>query len=88
MYGALSYILPLCTIIQPKIRVLINLFLLFVDDHSTKIRSHSYSLIYSFHNCANIQHAIFMVVMPLDFVRYINGYMKSPPVKSYFDAKC
>ena len=70
MYGPLSYILPLCTIIRPKTRVLIDLFLLFVQDYSTKIRVQCYSLIYSFHNCANISYAIFMAALPLYFVRY------------------
>ena len=56
--------------------VLIDLFLLFAHDHSTKFRGHSYSLIYSFLNCGNILYAIFMPVLPLYFVRYIHGYMK------------
>ena len=73
-------------------RVLINLFLLFVHDYSTKIRIHFYSLIYSFLNCANISYAIFMAALPLYFlccihVQYypyisytiIYGYMKSLP---------
>ena len=100
----------LCTTIRPKIRVLIDLFLLFAHDHSTKIydrlsfilslcttiRSkmivpvnlffylyttirpklgigYSYSLIYSFLNCANISFAIFMAVLALYFVRCISG---------------
>ena len=49
-----------CTTIQSKIRVLINLFFILVHDHSTKVRGHSYSLIYYFLNCANISFAIFM----------------------------
>ena len=68
IYGPLSFILSLCTTIWPKIRILINLFLLFVHDHSTKIRGHSYSLIYFFLNCANILFAVFMAVRPLYFV--------------------
>ena len=72
MYGPLSYVLPLCTTIRPKIRFLINLFLLFAHDHSTKIRVYSYSLIYSFLNCANISYAIFMSVLFLYFVRDIH----------------
>ena len=58
MCTPLPYILSLCTTIRPKIRVLINLFVLFIHDHWTKIRGHSYSLIYSFLNCANISYAI------------------------------
>ena len=65
--------------IWPKIRVLLNLFLLFVDNYSTKIRVHSYSLIYSFLNCANISYAIFMAALPSYFIRYIHGYMKPTP---------
>ena len=56
-----------------KLRVLINLFRLFVHDHSTKIRGHSYSLIHSFLNCANISFAIFMAVQPLYFFRSFSG---------------
>ena len=70
MCDPLSYILPLCTIIRPKIRVLINLFVLFVHSHSTKIRGHSYSLIYSFLNCVNISYAIFKAVLPLYSYQY------------------
>ena len=35
-------------------------FFLFVHDHSIKIRGHSYSLIYSFLNCANISYTLFI----------------------------
>ena len=49
-----------CTTVRSKIRVLINLFSILVHDHSTKVRGHSYSLIYYFLNCANISFAIFM----------------------------
>ena len=75
----------LCTTIRPKIRVLIDLFFLFVHDHSTKVRGHSYSVIYSFLNCANISfaifitdcpyisYALFLAVVPLYFVRYIHS---------------
>ena len=49
-----------CTTIRSKIRVLINLFSILVHDHSTKVRGHSYSLIYYFLNSANISFAIFM----------------------------
>ena len=44
-----------------------------VHDHSTKIRCHSYSLIYFFLNCGNILDAIFMVVLLLCFLRYFHG---------------
>ena len=50
----------MCTTIRPKVRVLINLIFLFVHDHSTKVRGHSYSLIYHCPSCANISFAIFM----------------------------
>ena len=73
----------LCTTIWPKTRVLINLFILFVHNHSTKVRSHSYSLIYSFLHCADISFAkrntslisfaLFLAVVPLYFVRYIHS---------------
>ena len=49
-----------CTTVRSKIRVLINLFSILVHDHSTKVRGHSYSLIYYFLNSANISFAIFM----------------------------
>ena len=48
-------------------------FYLFAYDYSTNIRSHSYSLIYYFLNCANISYAVFMAVLPLYFVRCIHG---------------
>ena len=67
----------ICTTIQPKISLLINLFILFVHDHSNKVSCRSYSLIYSFYICANTSYAIFMAVLPLYFVCYIHGYMKS-----------
>ena len=50
-----------------------NLNFLFVHDHSTKVRDHSYSLIYSFLNCADVLFAIFKAVLPLYFVRSISG---------------
>ena len=37
-------------------------FFLFVHDHSIKIRAHSYSLIYSFLNCANISYTLFIAI--------------------------
>ena len=54
------------TTIRPKVRVLINLFSLFVHDHWTKIRCHFYSEIYYFLNWTNI----FFAVVPLCFVCY------------------
>ena len=39
----LSFILSLWATIRPEISVLVNLFLSFVHDHSTKFRRHSYS---------------------------------------------
>ena len=48
------------TTIRPKIRVLINLIFLFAHNHSTKVRGHSYSLIYHCPSCANISFAVFM----------------------------
>ena len=43
---------------------------LFVDDHLTKVRDHSYSLIYYFLNCANIWFATVKAVLPLSFVQF------------------
>ena len=80
--SSLIYFFYLYTTIRPKIRVLNNLFLLFVHDHSTK-RDHSYTLIYSVLNCANISFAIFMAILSLYFVRYIHGYMQSLPLHSF-----
>ena len=80
----------LCTTIRPKIRLFIDLFLLFTHDHLTKVRGHSYSLIYSFLNCANnsfaifkavlsyISFALFLAVLPLYFVRYIHSSTNYP----------
>ena len=76
-----------------KIRVLIYIFILFVYDHSTKIRGHSFPLIYSLINWVNISYATFAIIgkvsfihyipgvvaLLLYFVRYIHGYMKSYP---------
>ena len=50
-----------------------SLSFLFVHGHSTKVKGHSYSLIYSFLNCANISLAIFKVILPLYFARSISG---------------
>ena len=63
----------LCMSIRSKIRVFIILFRLFVLENSIKTRNHSYFLIYSFQNCANILYAMFMVVLPLYFVHYIDA---------------
>ena len=57
----------LCTTIRPKIRVLINLLFLFVQRPFDKVRGHSYSLIYSFLNCANISFVIFIADTALIF---------------------
>ena len=63
----LSFILFLCTTIQSKIRFLIFFFFfLFVRNHSTKVKGHSYSQIFYFLNCTNILFAL----LPLYFVRY------------------
>ena len=62
----------LCKTIRPKLRFLITLFLLFIHNDSTKIRDHSYFLIYSFHNCSKISYAIFTARLSLYFVRYIH----------------
>ena len=67
-----------CTTIRPKIRVLTNSIFLFAHDHSTKVRGDSYSLIYSFINCANISFALFLAVLPLHFVRYIQSSTSYP----------
>ena len=62
-----SFILSLRTTIRPKIRILINLLFLFVQRPFDKVRGHSYSLIYSFLNCANISFVIFMADTALIF---------------------
>ena len=46
--SSLINLFHLYTTIRPKIRVPINLIFLFVHNYSTKVGSHSYSLIYSF----------------------------------------
>ena len=90
----LSFVFSLCTTIRPKIRVIINLFILFVHDHSAKVRGHSYSLIDFSPNCANIPFGIFkavfsyisftliLAVLPLCFVRYLHS-STSYPYTSY-----
>ena len=74
---------------------LIYLFYLYVQDYSTKIRGHSYSLICSFLivsifctivfftilYCPCISYDTFMSGLPLYFVRYIHGYTKSLPLR-------
>ena len=72
IYNRLSFNLSLCMTIRSKIRVLIICFL-FVHNHLAKVKDHSYSLIYSFVNCANILFAIFVAVLPLYFVRSVSG---------------
>ena len=52
---------------------LICCFFLFIHNHSTKVRGHSYSFIYSFLNCSNILFAIFMALLSLYFVCSISG---------------
>ena len=63
--------------VRPKIRIFINLSFLLVHAHFTQIKNNSYSLIYSLLKDVNISYAIFIVLMPLYFVRYIHGYRKS-----------
>ena len=53
---------------RPKIKVLINLIIFLVHGHSTKVRGHSYFLIYYFFSCVNISFAILKAVVPLYFV--------------------
>ena len=72
IFYSFSFILSFYTSIQPKLKVLIDLFLLFAHNHSTKFRGHSYSLIFSFLNYANISFAIIIVALPLYFVNYIH----------------
>ena len=75
----LIYFFHLQTTIRQKIRVPINLIFLFVHDHSTKeFRGHFYSLIYSFLNCASISLALFLAVLPLHFVDYIQSSASYP----------
>ena len=58
--GVLSYLFFLLfTTIRPKIKVLIDLFLLFLQDHFSKIRGHSNSLFF-FLNCAKILFSSFI----------------------------
>ena len=45
------------------IRVLIYIFISFANNHSIKIRGHSYSLIYLLINCVNVSYATFMAVL-------------------------
>ena len=65
-----------------------------MHNHSTKIRSHSYFLIYSFLHCADISFGIFKAVLPLYFgrsvsvvllyfVRYIHSSTMFPTLYSW-----
>ena len=63
-----SVFFHLYTTIRPKIRVLINLIFFLVHNHLTKVRGHSYFLIYYFLNCANIPFAIFKAVLSLYYI--------------------
>ena len=54
LVSSLIYLFSLYATIRPKICVLINLFFLFVHEHSTKVRRHSYFWIYYFLNWTNI----------------------------------
>ena len=74
----LSFILSLCTTIRTKISVLINLFFLFVQDHSTKVRGHSSATIIPLYFVYYIHKGLLLY-----FVRYINGYMKSQPFREF-----
>ena len=57
--GVLFYLFfLLCTTIRPKIKVFINLFILFLHNHSTKIRGHSNS--FFFLDCVKILFASFV----------------------------
>ena len=74
--GSLLIYFYLYMTIRPKIRVLINfLLLLFIHNHSTKVRSHTLtlSLIYSFLHCADISFPIFKAVLPSYFVCSVSG---------------
>ena len=86
--SSLIYFFYLHTTIRPKTKVLINFFL-FVHNHSTKVRGHSYSLIYSFFNFGNISFGIFKAVLPLYFVRSIRGSAAlTPKFRTLYSWKC
>ena len=74
IYDRLSFIFSLCTTIRSKISVLnIFCFYLYTTIRLNLGRSHSYSLIDSFLNRANISFAMFMALLPLYFVSSISG---------------
>ena len=80
IYGVLFYLsFLLCTTIRPKIKVLFDLFLLFLHDHLTKIRGHSNSLFFFLIVPRFCSLALFMAILLLYFVGYIYGYMKPFP---------
>ena len=66
------FFLSLCRTIRPKLGYSLFFFLLFVHDHSTKIRGYS-SFLYSWQYCPNISSALFMAVLLLYFVCYVHG---------------
>ena len=50
IWSSFIYSFLMCATIRPKIRVLTYLFLLFVRDHSIKIRCHSYTFAHYIHD--------------------------------------
>ena len=55
-----------------------NLIFFFLHDHSTRVRGHSYFLIYSVLNCVNISFGILKTVLTLHFLRCIHGGAAKP----------
>ena len=69
----LSFIHSLCTTIRPKNRVLVNLLLLFVHDHSTKLGV-TLTLLFIFFLDVPIFRLLYSwQILPLHFIRYVHS---------------
>ena len=68
----LSFILSLCTTIQPKNSVLINLLFLFVHDHSANLGVTLTLLFIIFLDVPIFWFIIFIAVLPISFVHHIH----------------
>ena len=69
----LLFIHPLCRTIRPNNRVLINLLLLFVHDHSTKLGVTLTRLFILFLDVPIFHLLYSWQILPLHFIRYVNS---------------
>ena len=69
----LSFVHSLCTTIRPKKRVLINLSILFVHDHSTKLGVTLTLLFIILLDVALFRLLYSWQILPLHFIRYVHN---------------